>query len=364
MTIYLQGRTAPLYVLWREYAPDGPFVNVTGVTVTVTPLAGGAAVVGPTAVGVTNPAVGTNVYNWAIPSGQTPGDYLVSWSGTDPNPPGATVTATEIITVAAAASEASPTGLCEPWPVIWCPNLPAGSEAVTGAALQAASEALWAATAQRFGLCTETIRPCRRDCGGSWPFADSWWEWTGGTWPRPLLHDGAWYNITCGSCGGGCSCGTLEEALLPGPVYDVLQVKVDGTPLATTAYRLDNGRLLVRVDGGRWPTCQELALPDTAVGTWSVTARFGEPVPILGQQAVGELACEMVRAMLGEDCRLPKNIQQLVRQGVTISFPEDSELVSRLYFGGLFIRAFNPAGLVARPQVYDVDGPTFRRTGL
>ena len=30
--------------------------------------------------------------------------------------------------------------------------------------------------------------------------------------------------------------------------------------------------------------------------------------------------------------------------------------MSRLYFGGMFIKAFNPAGLVARPQVYDVDG--------
>jgi len=362
VTTFLQGRTATLYAQWREYAPDGPFVAVTGVTVTITPLSGGSAVVGPTATGVLNPAVGTNVYNWAVPDGQTPGDYLVLWEGIDPGTSDP-VEASEIITVATVAGQAAPTGLCEPWPVIWCPNLPTGSEAVTGNALAAASEALWAATAQRFGLCTETIRPCRRDCGGSWPFADSWWEWMGGTWPRPLLYDGAWYNITCGGCANGCSCGVLEEALLPGPVYEIIEVKVDGVPLPTTSYRLDNGRLLVRTDGGRWPACQDLAAEDTEVGTWSVTARFGEPVPILGQQAVGELACEMVRAMLGEDCRLPKNIQQLVRQGITISFPEDSELVSRLYFGGMFIRAFNPAGLVARPQVYDVDGPMFRRTG-
>jgi hypothetical protein len=362
VSIYLQGHTATLYVQWREYAPDGPFVNVTGVAVTITPLSGGAAVVGPTSVGVSNPVVGTNVYNWAVPANQTAGDYLVSWSGTDPGT-GDPVTASEIITVATAASAGSPTGLCEPWPVIWCANLPTGSEAVTGTALQAASEALWAATAQRFGLCTENIRPCRRDCGGGWPYGDSWYEWTGGTWPQPMLYDGAWFNITCGSCSGECSCVGLEEAMLPGPVYDIVQVKVDGVPLPTSAYRLDKGRLLVRTDGGVWPSCQHMERDDTEVGTWSVTARFGERVPILGQQAVGELACEMVRAILGEDCRLPKNVQQLVRQGVTISFPEDSNLVDRLYFGGMFIRAFNPSGLVARPQVYDVDGPTFRHTG-
>lgn len=361
MTTYIQGRTATLYVTWREYAPDGPLVAVTGVTITVAPLAGGSAVVGPTSTGVTNPTTGINVYNWSVPSGQTPGDYLVTWSGTDPGT-GDPVTASEIITIGTAASAASPDGLCESWPVTWCPNLPAGSEAVTGTALAAASEALWAATAQRFGLCTETIRPCRRDCGGG-AFAGSWFEWTGGTWPRPLLHDGAWYNITCGGCTNGCACSSIEEALLPGPVYDILEVKVDGVPLPTSAYRLDVGRLLVRTDGGSWPTCQELDLADTEAGTWSVTARFGEPVPILGQQAVGELACEMVKAILGEDCRLPKNVRELVRQGVTISFPEDSNLVDRLYFGGMFIKAFNPAGLIAKPQVYDVDGPTFRHTG-
>jgi hypothetical protein len=359
--VYPQGRPATLYATWREYAPDGPLVAVTGVTWQAAPLAGGSGV-GPTSTGVLYPATGINVYTWQVPSSQTPGDYLITWTGTDPGS-GDPVTATEIITIAAAASAASPTGLCEPWPAIWCTNLPAGSAAVTGAALAAASEALWAATAQRFGLCTETIRPCRRDCGSSWPFTDSWWEWTGGTWPRPLLYDGAWFNVTCGSCSGGCSCGMLEEALLPGPVYDILQVKVDGVPLAPSAYRLDNGRLLVRTDGGRWPSCQNLAADDTQPGTWSVTARFGEPVPILGQQAVGELACEMVRAMLGADCRLPSNVTNLVRQGVTIALNEGSEIIERLYFAGMFLAAFNPHKLSARPQVYDVDGPSFRRTG-
>jgi hypothetical protein len=360
MTTYLQGTTATVYVQWYEYA-GGPLVNVNNVTVTISPLAGGAAVIGPTAVGVTNPSTGLNVYNWTISGSQAAGDYLILWAGTDAGT-GTPVSASEIVTVATAAAAASPTGLCAPWDPIWCVALPTGSEAISGYAVQAASEALWAATAQRFGLCTETIRPCRRDCyGRSWPFADAWWEY--GTYPRPLLYQGVWYNIGCGQCPGTCSCTALEEALLPGVVYDIIQVKVDGVPLASSAYRVDNNRLLVRTDGGTWPTCQDLAAADTEVDTWSVTVRFGEPVPILGQQAVGELAAEIARACLGEDCRLPKNITQLVRQGVTITFPEGQNLADRLYFPRLFIETFNPKRLPALPQVYDVDGPTFRRTG-
>lgn len=360
MTTYLQATTAALYVQWVEYA-GGPLVDVTSVTVRITNLSTGTVVVGPTSTGVTNPSTGLNVYNWAVSGAQTVGDYLVLWSGTDPGS-GATVTAMEIVTVASAISASSPTGLCAPWDPIWCVALPTGSEAVSGYAIQSATEALWAATAQRFGLCQVTLRPCRRDCyGRSWPYADTWWEY--GTYPQPVLYQGAWYNVGCGSCAGACSCTVLEEALLPGPVYDIVQVKVDGTPLAPSAYRLDTGRLLVRVDGGVWPSCQDLAAPDTVEDTWSVTIRFGEPVPTLGRQAVGELAIEIMRACLGEDCRLPKNIQQLARQGVTITFPEGQSLTERLYFPGLFVETFNPSRLVAKPQVYDVDGPGWRRTG-
>jgi hypothetical protein len=249
-------------------------------------------------------------------------------------------------------------GPCAPWEPIWCCELATGSAAVTGAAVQAATEVLWALSGQRFGLCEVTLRPCRRECRDTgWPVAGS------PPWPQPILRDGQWVNVTCGACSGPCSCTALEEAVLPGGVYNLVEVRVDGVALATTAYRLDDNRILVRVDGGTWPTCQDLSLPDTAVGTWSVTATFGEPVPVLGQQAVGELACEMVRACRGEDCRLPANVQQLARQGVTISFPESQDLVERLYFGRLFLNAVNPNRLRGRPQVYDVDGPRFRRTG-
>jgi hypothetical protein len=262
---------------------------------------------------------------------------------------------------------ATVTGPCAAWDPIWCcaTSLPTGSAAVTGQAVQAATEVLWQASGQRFGLCQVTVRPCRRDCyGQSWPYTSyAAYEWTGQVWPQPVLSAGAWTNVTCGSCPGTCSCTQLEQAVLPAPVYDIVEVRVDGSPLVTGSYRLDNDRTLVRTDGGRWPGCQDLSKADTEPDTWSVTARFGEDVPTLGRQAVGELACEMVRACLGEDCRLPAHVTQLVRQGVTISFPDAQELAERGYFGGLFIQTYNPRRLAGRAQVYDVDGPGFRRTG-
>src|SRR5688572_4618802 len=94
-----QGSSVTLTVEWRMYA-GGPLVNVTGVTVQIVNLTTAAVVIGPTSTGVTNPITGVNAYTWAIPGGQAAGDYLVSWSGTDPQ--AETVGATETITVTVA----------------------------------------------------------------------------------------------------------------------------------------------------------------------------------------------------------------------------------------------------------------------
>lgn len=96
---YSLDATVTLSVEWRAYQ-GGPVVTVTGVQFKATPLAGGAAVIGPTATGVTNPSQGINVYAASFPGGTAAGDYLITWTGTDPA--GDTVTATEIITLTTA----------------------------------------------------------------------------------------------------------------------------------------------------------------------------------------------------------------------------------------------------------------------
>jgi len=256
-----------------------------------------------------------------------------------------------------------PSGLCEPWEPIFptgC-DLPDGHENVETDAINMASEVLYALSGRQFGLCTETLRPCRREC-----FDSSWWQvapWT--SWspyiasltPRAAQY---WLGISCGSCGTDCSCTKISEVALPGPIYDVVSVVVDGAVLRKdTDYRLDNNRLLVRL-GGEWPQCNDLNLPPTEPGTWAVTVQMGQPVPTLGRAAVGELALEFMKLLLCDDgCMLPKPVQSLSRQGVNITFLDPNEVFQNgrtgLYLSDTFIQTYNPGGMRSRAKVYDID---------
>lgn len=257
-------------------------------------------------------------------------------------------------------------GPCSDWPVQWTCDLDTLNPAVTGLAVSMATETLWGLTGQRFGLCEVTLRPCRRDCGSSSFFDDFGPPWAGGSYPQPALIGGQWFNLTCGSCHGGCSCSSVAEVLLPAPVLRIVEVKIDGTPLVTGAYRVDNNRLLVRTDGGDWPRCNDLSSADTEADTWSVTAVYGEDLPDGAALAMGQLACEIAKAADGGDCKLPAGLQQLVRQGVTISYPDVGELFRQgrtgLYLVDMFVTTWNPNRLRTRSRVYSVDRPSVRRT--
>lgn len=262
-------------------------------------------------------------------------------------------------------------GPCEPWDAIWQGGecsvlLQTGAAAVTGAAVQAASEILYHLTAQRFGLCTVTLRPCRQGCNDGFPW-HLWWEY--GTYPQPYWWAGTWYNLVCGTCGGGCSCVGLDETTLPGPVHSILSVKLDGVTLTSGVdYRVDNYNKLVRMPGGTlWPFCQDMNLPDTKVGTWSVTAQYGEPVPTLGKLAVGELAAEIAKYLLCQDCQLPQGVVDISRQGISMTIANVADLFNtgfiQLRMCDLFIKTANPNHQKARSYVYDLDSPQPRAWG-
>lgn len=259
-------------------------------------------------------------------------------------------------------------GPCQDWPIYWtCPErVSTASPTATGLAVSAATSILWALSGRRFDTCTITLRPCRQNCADS----GALWDypiWSGLNYTGPYA-DWFWLPSMCGACGNTCSCGAVPEVILPAPVSRIVEVKVDGSPLATGgAYRIDNNRRLVRTDGSDWPRCNNLLLEDTQVGTWSVTAEYGEAVPESGQLAMGELACELLKGMSGEDCRLPPGVTQLVRQGVTISYPDVGQLLkdgrTGLYLVDLFLASENPFGTKQRARVYSIDQPRSRRTG-
>ena len=134
-------------------------------------------------------------------------------------------------------------GPCEAWSPIWCVNLPLSTAAVSGDALMAATEVLWAKSGRQFDECIFTIRPCRKEC-----FDIPWWD-DMHSYPQPYQYAGQWYNLGCGGCPGTCSCTILHSVELPGPVATIIEVKVDGTPLVTGSYVVYDGHLLLRTDG-------------------------------------------------------------------------------------------------------------------
>lgn len=263
-------------------------------------------------------------------------------------------------------------GPCISW-VPLCANWPAGvTPAITGAAVDAATELLWERTQRRFGECQVTLRPCKEEC---WPAnAIAWlgsWLPTYGSgswgWPYPALLGGRWFNLGCGSCAGSCSCTSVEQVRLPQPVASILKVKVDGVILNPTAYRVDDWQWLVRVDGGRWPTCNNLNVDDTHVDTWSVTASYGEVPPTLGQLACGELASQIAKMCVDGACASPAAaLSQIQRQGVTKNYLQNNRESPGVSIGLVlcdrFIRTYNPTG--SKPAaIFNMDGGRARRTG-
>lgn len=265
-----------------------------------------------------------------------------------------------------------------PWPAdsSCCPLIDTADEATVELLIEAATEILWAATGRQFGECAVTLRPCRRSCSDS-GWGNNWisggygnYGFGGDGYVTPVLFDGQWFNMTCGGCGGDCSCGRVEEVVLPASSTGIIAVTIDGAELSPDAYRLDNSRLLVRQDGQFWPLCQDLSKPAGEVGTWTVEALFGAPVPAMGRVALAEMTCELIKACDNDpECRLPARLQTLTRQGVTQNFVDPKLFAGKgagtltgLWLVDRFIQAYNPNFLASRSQVYSPDLPKTRIT--
>lgn len=254
---------------------------------------------------------------------------------------------------------------CEPWPALWtgC-SLPTGAASVTGVALDMASEVLWVMSGRRFSRCPTPLRPCREGCNDGLFDTSNWWNW-GGEWPRPRFFQGVWTNVACGQCLDGCSCSFVSRVRLPMPVSRIVEITIDGVVLDPSAYQVYDYRDLVRQDGGEWPWCNDLSKPLGQPGTWSVTVEVGEPVPMLGRWAVAELATEFSKALLCDaSCQLPAPVQQIARQGVSMTFLDPNEVYANgrlgLRFVDMFLSTYNPDGLRAPARVWSVDYPIGR----
>lgn len=244
-------------------------------------------------------------------------------------------------------------------------NCPCGTVAwgsysadVQATASALATHHMWAATGRRYGLCELTVMPCnppmREPLYQVFPVEyDTFGDGSGhGMYPY-LGGSGEWRNA---GCGAGCTCKARCEVALDGPVNSVSAVAVDGVAVAPSAYRVEDRRLLVRIDGQCWPSCVEQG---TAVPGFTVTYLRGDPIPPAVQAAAELLACEYAKACVGGDCALPERLTSLTRQGISVEVAQDNDDV----FTGLtgipqvdrVIADENPGKLHSRPQVLSPD---------
>lgn len=193
---------------------------------------------------------------------------------------------------------------------------------------------LAALTADQIGTCPITVRPCKAGCnigGGTWMTApvDASGRFAGVLAGRmtpfaPFVNgQGSWVN-SCGCGISDCSCTALCEAILPGPVGDVLEVWLHGAVLDPSAYRIDNGDRLVRTDGDCWPLCQDMTQNAHGDDAFSVTYYRGVAPDVVTLWAAGELAVEYFKACRNDkSCRLPAGVRSVTRQGVSFEIQTD-----------------------------------------
>lgn len=214
-------------------------------------------------------------------------------------------------------------------------------------------------TGYRLSLCPTVLRPCAARCNtGVWYAAPV----DGGSY-MPYIVDGRWYNACGCSRRDTCSCGVVQEVVLPGEVSGPIVVKIDGATLSPGAYRIDNGNRLVRQDGGSWPLCQDMGAPDDQDGTFSVSYYQGVGPDEALSYAAGILALEWYRACTGQNCSLPEGARTVVRQGVTISIPAGifESGVAGIRAVDNIVAVYNPHRLRTPSRVLSPDQPRFRR---
>jgi hypothetical protein len=218
--------------------------------------------------------------------------------------------------------------------------------------LLAASEVLYHLSGQRYsGECSDTVRP------GGIPY-DQWC----GMQPYPEVHAASFWTGYRSAWPLGLM--PVAEVTLGGfPVVAVSEVKLDGVVLVQgTDYRVDDYRTLVRLADANgmprvWPAYQRMDLPDTEVGTWSVTFTYGVAPPAMGRRAAAFLACELAKACSPETfgdgtCQLPERVTTIARQGVTAVVLDPFSFLEKgrtgLYQVDLFLAAANPGGISRR----------------
>lgn len=206
-----------------------------------------------------------------------------------------------------------------------------------------ATDLMWALSGRQFGVCTTLVRPL--SC-------------------RPILVTDVGL-FAVGAPLAESPCPPLCQAVrLPGPVLSVSEIIMDGVVQPDTLWYL-SGDDLLRRDGDPWPLLQDLSLPTTEVGTWSVEYLRGIPVPVGGQTAAGTYACQLVRQITTGKCDLPERVTQIARQGVTMTMLDPMDFLNAGRTGlpsvDGWLASVNPNRMQEPSRVYSPDTPSVQR---
>lgn len=195
-------------------------------------------------------------------------------------------------------------GPCEPW-CTWedatrCTSIDLSSiddEALQDDLLWQATEALWNLSERTYlGECTTTRTVCR----------------------------------SCSCMQTSCSCRDRGRDIDLGGLWfvsEVVSVTIDGDVLPATAYRVDDWRWLVRLDGQSWPTLANLDSADA----FQVSYTYGRRVPRGGKRAAAVFVSELALACIGNAaCQLPSRYRTVTgaqREGLSYTVIDSMKML-------------------------------------